>query len=502
MNKNTAIIIATLAAMALPACNSSSSDYHGAELDGSTMVKSFSLVANDKVLANLDSVFFSIDLTAGEIFNADSLPKDTRIKALAATIITDNASAVSLYIPRAGKEDSVVNYLEHTGDTIDFSRGPLRLEVTSQNGLNKQSYRVRVNVHNMVSDSLYWGSTAYAALPVPAGTTAQHTVQKGGMAYTFSTDGSAYSVAATGTYATWDAEAFTPGFDMDVTGIIAGADGFFALSTDGVLYRADAAAGPWTATPASFHSLYGIHNGVLIGCTKTGGDYAIDTYPSVNTVIEMAEGMPVEGFSQAITFSADGSLDSEQMLITGGRCANGTLNAATYGFDGHAWARLSARALPEGLFLPAVAPYYSLRNKAIKWRVDVLPTMLCFGGRRADGAINTVVYMSRDWGMHWVKADSNLQLPEGLPRVYGAQAIVAERTMSVARSGLWRELAAVRLPLGARPETEEAMSRATMAITEWDVPYIYLFGGYDDSGLLNNAVWRGVINRFTFKPIQ
>ena len=43
------------------ACNSSTEEYH-VELDGSAIVKGFSLVENDKVLADLDSVYFSIDL--------------------------------------------------------------------------------------------------------------------------------------------------------------------------------------------------------------------------------------------------------------------------------------------------------------------------------------------------------------------------------------------------------------------------------------------------------
>ncbi|MDE6270184.1 MAG: hypothetical protein K2M12_04935 [Muribaculaceae bacterium] len=501
MNKNKAIIIATLGALALPACNSNGTEYHEAELAGSTMVKGFSLVENDKLLADLDSVFFSIDLVKGEIFNADSLPKDTRINGLAATILTDNASGVTLYIPREGKEDSVVNYLEHTTDTIDFSHGPVRVEVTSQNGLNKQTYSVRVNVHTVVSDSLCWGSSAYTALPAVASAKAQHTVQKGGMAYTFSTDGSSYGVAATGTYATWDMETFVPGFDMDVNSIVAGDPGFFALDGEGRLYRADAAAGPWTATAARFHSLYGIHEGILVGCTLAEGNVGIDTYPSVNMVIEPAEGMPVEGFSPGVTLTATNTQGAEQLIITGGRCADGTLSASSYGFDGHAWAKLSEKALPAGLEGAAVAPYYSLRNKKIVWRVNVLPTLLCFGGRLADGSVNKVVYMSRDWGMHWVKADQMLQPTPELPQVYGAQTLVAEHTFGLGRSDAWHEFGMMRLPLGARLETA-SNSRATTAITEWEAPYIYLFGGYDSAGELNDAVWRGVITRFTFKPIQ
>lgn len=45
-------------------------------------------------------------------------------------------------------------------------------------------------------------------------------------------------------------------------------------------------------------------------------------------------------------------------------------------------------------------------------------------------------------------------------------------------------------------------SRAVKPIESWDCPYIYLFGGTDLTGTLNDSVWRGVLNRLTFKPLQ
>ena len=36
---------------------------------------------------------------------------------------------------------------------------------------------------------------------------------------------------------------------------------------------------------------------------------------------------------------------------------------------------------------------------------------------------------------------------------------------------------------------------------EWDCPYIYLVGGRDANGRVNNSIWRGAINRLTFVPL-
>ena len=505
MIKNIAISIAAAAALAgIASCNSDSYEYH-TELDGSAIVKSFSLVENDKVLADLDSVYFSIDLVNGEIFNADSLPMGTRIAAIAATITTDNPSAVTLYIPRPGQSDSVVDYLKNSADTIDFSNGPVRLEVTSQNGLTVKNYNIRINVHTVKSDSLCWGSEAIAPLPAPSGATAQRTVQRGSAAYTFSTDGSHYNVAATSDFAAWDPEAFTPGFAMDVASIVATDDKFYALATDGTLWSATQAAGPWSSEGLHFSCLYGAYGAEVVGlCTDAndGATPGVMLYPSLKPASAPA-GMPVSGFSPAVCLSAADGENTSQLIIAGGRDSDGRLTAETFGFDGSSWVQLSLKGLPEAMEGLAVAPYYSLRNKAIEWRVDVLPTLLAMGGRKADGKLNDVVYMSRDWGMHWQKADSLLQPGTHMPVVCGAQTLVAEHTFGVARSaGAWQELPARRMPIGARFAGAATLSRATAPITEWDAPYIYLFGGYTADGKLNTGIWRGVINRFTFKPIQ
>lgn len=503
MNKNIAFNMAAALVLAgVASCNSSSSDYY-TELDGNAMVKSFSLASNDKVLANLDSVYFSIDLVSGKIFNADSLPVETKTSALIANIITDNASAVTLYVPRPGQEDSTINYLEHSSDSINFANGPVGIEVVSQNGTTKKMYRVQVNVHTMVSDSLCWGDRAFAALPAAMSTpTAQRTVKSGNTFYTFVTDGSSYSVAASNDFASWDPEAFNPGFAMDVNSICHGSMGFCALDADGLVHTANSPKGPWTAGSGHYSAFYGVHQGTVVGVRKNAdGSYAIDTYPSVNTVIDMPAGMPVEGFSPGIELTSEMSAAS-QLLITGGRRADGSLSGDTYGFDGMQWAKISVTSLPKVMEGVAVAPYYSMKNRKIAWRADALPTLLAIGGRNTQGEISRVIYMSRDWGMHWAKADSLLQPPTELPAVYGAQAIVANRTLTSRSAATWTELGGTRLPLGARIESLDAQSRATSPVTEWEAPYIYLFGGYDDNDRLNTTVWRGAINRLTYKPLE
>ena len=62
-----------------------------------------------------------------------------------------------------------------------------------------------------------------------------------------------------------------------------------------------------------------------------------------------------------------------------------------------------------------------------------------------------------------------------------------------------------RMPAPSTPRwweiAEEPVSRVSAPITQWECPYIYLFGGLSNDLTLRQTLWRGTINRLTFKPI-
>ncbi|MDE7443730.1 MAG: hypothetical protein K2M65_06190, partial [Muribaculaceae bacterium] len=68
-------------------------------------------------------------------------------------------------------------------------------------------------------------------------------------------------------------------------------------------------------------------------------------------------------------------------------------------------------------------------------------------------------------------------------------------------SSIWTAMHDRELPKWFQPVYPMG-SRAVSPIEQWECPYIYVFGGYDADGKLQNTVWRGVINRLSFKPIQ
>lgn len=151
-------------ALMFSACSSKEESYYEPDQAnlGGVAVKGFSLKANSKVLNNLDSVFFSIDLNTARIFNADSLPYGTDVSSLAVSLTTDACSKVTILAP--GEEEEI-DYLTDESVKINFSKGAVKLHLVSYDGEHSRDYDIKVNVHNVVPDSLYWSEAAYRALP-------------------------------------------------------------------------------------------------------------------------------------------------------------------------------------------------------------------------------------------------------------------------------------------------------------------------------------------------
>lgn len=477
-------LIACGAALAFSACNSDSEtlDY---EVSTSAIVKSFSFEADDSVLVNLDKVFFSIDLDNGNIFNADSMPYGTDTHALIPVITTGGASAVELVVPRPGLSDTTYNYLENSTDSIDFSNGPVLVKVCALDQSVTMTYTVNVNVHQVKSDSLVWSELAYAGLPgTLAAVDAQHTVKFKGAAYCLTSNGNDYcmSVSTDPASGVWENKTVNFGFNPDIESLRASSEALYILSTDGDLFQSDDNGVTWTSQPYKMDYLIGGYDDKMVGTVKDGTKWSI--VMTDGTVITAPSDFPVLETSTPIQYTFPMS-SSHQMTIVGGRKADGSLSGSAWGFDGTTWANLSIKPLPVGLEGVSVFPYFIFEEN-MYWVATKESIFVAMGGRDANGDINGDLYISYDYGMNWAKAPVSMQLPSQLPSVAYAQTLVFSSLMQPRSANVWNYL----------------MSRASRPITSWDCPYVYRFGGVDADGRLQAEVWRGVINRLMFKPLQ
>lgn len=497
------IIAAT--AVGFTACNTSSDDFDEYELPSSALVKSFSISANDKVLSNLDKVFFSIDLINSRIFNADSMPYGTDVHALVPEITTSGVSALELIVSRPGKSDTTYNYLTNPTDSIDFSNGPVTMKLTSINEAVTINYTVSVNVHKVKSDSLTWGNVAYTKLPTSLATVAaQQTVKYEGKAYCLTTDGDNYCMSTSSNPGSkqWESRSINPGFSMRVETFRSTDDALYVLDDARSLYKSTDHGASWTKTSMTFDYLIGGYGNEILGTVKDNGTWKIAS--SNGGIIDAPADFPVSGASHPIIYSFPMS-DSSQMTIVGGRQANGYLTGASWGYDGTNWAKISNAPLPEELEGVAVFPYFTFEENSY-WVATENSIFVAVGGKNDTGECNATTYISYNYGMSWKEAPDLMQLPENVPPMAYTQALVFPTELTVSsRSSMtaWTEVALKPIPACWQIVPANGIaSRASTAITSWECPYIYVFGGENAQGETYDTVWRAVVNRLTFKPLQ
>lgn len=497
------LLAALVSGMMFSSCDDKDDDVmDGADdsMDYAVMVTSFKLVKNDSVLANLDSVFFSIDLDKAVVFNADSLPRGTKVNRLPVEMTLYNVKKAEIVMPGKNGADTTVNYLTNSMDSIDFSRGSVKLNLTSANEKATRTYTIYVNVHKMAPDSLAWGDMAFASLPTTlTAPKAQKTVEYDGRILCFVSDGTAATKAScvNPNIESWTIESVTLPAGARVETVTAGTDKLYLLTADNQLFTSTDGGASWTQAGAEMTHIYGVYQDKVVGVKRdASGQYLHVTYPATNEV-PVAAKCPVEGTSQTLTYTSEWS-DSPMMLMMGGVTASGEAVGDMWGFDGSEWACTSIAGIKPASGV-AIFPYYAFRTSST-WVVTKNTVLMAFGGADQLGRYSRTVYVSSDRGVHWSKAGTTLQLPAGFPEIAGAQAIVVNRTMDVASTNtLWSENVPMSLPSWYVPVVN---TRATKPITEWECPFIFVFGGETPTGELNDNVWRGVINRLMFKPLQ
>lgn len=487
-------------ALTFAACNSSSQeDEYQYVASTDVAITSFSLLNDSEVLDSLGNVFFSIDLLNAKIFNADSLPYGTPTSRLVTLISANNASGITIKFPRPGATDTVVDYKTSSTDSIDFSNGPVTITIVSESGTVSRDYEVKVNVHQVKPDTLAWERLESAPLPSSfSDVKAQYTARKGDTFYCLTSSASGkYCMATTPdpNSADWQTAEVSFTFTPDVTSLRATADALYILSSDNHLYTS-ADGSSWTDTGKEMTYLYGAYTDQIVG---TDGA-TILLYPS-GQACSMPTGFPVRGTSLPATFTSPMAI-SEQIVILGGIKADGSFSREAWGFDGTNAVRLSMfKNLPYGVESPVLVAYDLFEVPSSTWSPVQYPALVAFGGKKADGTISRTVYISKDWGMNWLEAPQLMALPADLPALYCQPAFIYSVTMH-ARTSEWTELGVRKLFPFATFTSDAPISRATKPLTEWECPGIYLFGGIDAAGNTSPCVWRGVISRYTFKPVQ
>lgn len=490
-------------------CNDDISGGSEVTLPANVMVRSFSLAKNDSVLSYLDSVYFTIDLEKAVIFNANPLPKGTDISALIANITFSDPSSVKIYVDKGDvTKNDTIDYLAAPADSIDFT-GKVTMEVIAANTTSKRRYDIKVNVSDLVADSLQWGDMAYAQLPGTSGIVSeQKTVRFKGDIYCFTHSGAGYQLAKTNSIpGGWNTGSINfAGFTPDIHSLQTTENALYLLSTSGELYTSlDGTT--WNNTGASFYSLIAGWENRVLGIVKDGTSYKHDEYPRPTGYVSESIDptyFPVSGFSNPVSYTAEW-MTSSQTIFVGGRLESGVLTNAVWGYDGNinengtGWAILNnVGSFENSVITPREGatffPYYTFSINDKNGNVTQNLTWFIIGGKDNNGYLKDV-YVSRQPGVDWNKAESLLTLPAGVEARAFASVLVEDELVGGPSMTNWKkiELPAVRVGMKMRSRI--------ISSTNYTIPYIYVFGGESAANNQYNQIWRAVINRLTFEPI-
>ena len=484
-------LLLLIATIGVTGCNEKTSSEEIYSPSSSVAVTAFSLKSDQKVAKDLDSVFFSIDLDKKIIYNADSLPKGTKIDRLVPIISYPSTVSAATIIMQGDRLTSQSDYKKNPSDTLDFS-GLTILRLTAEDGKTTVDYNIKVNVHKMEPDSIYWASLRSTALPTSSATpTAQKTVYYDNKVYSLIEENNgtlSLAVSSDLFGAKWDKSQINASKPLEINSFTASDNKFYILSEDGELLESSDAL-TWTSTGAVWSRILGAYGDKLLGL-RIAEDGLVHT------------SWPEGSFSETALESDFPIYDSSNMgiistrwaknpiaLIYGGVTSQGDFSSQTWGFDGSHWVKLSGSKMPElsqGILIPYV-DYRATTSQSIR---NEYPIWLLLGGKKTNGEINRTVYISYDNGVNWRAADSGMQLPDFFPSIAGADAIVISAQKEFQLSNLWKN----------RAFKTRGVSVDNGTVT-WDAPYIFLFGGTDKNGSLNSQIWQGVLGRVLDTPL-
>ena len=430
-------------------CNSTEDDVISYTVSESVRVSGFSLAANDSVLAHLDTIFFTIDLNKGQIYNADSLPVGTDVSALIANISFDNVAQAKIYMDKGDPaKNDTIDYIANPTDSIDFT-SKVSLEVTAQKAVYYKG-KVQSFIVSNSTCTLYTAEDPYAD--------------------------------------DWTPQPLSLSFAPDLKSLQATDEALYMLSQTGELYWSENGI-EWTSTGQTFYSLVGTWKSRLLGVVSENGVYKHDCYPRPAGFVPYptAANFPITGSSPMVTFVSEYDLDSPQSIMVGGRMADDNLTGATWGYDGEAWAQLQGSIKPcEGAIL---FPYFTFTTSEY-WITTQHTSWIVIGGREAAGVADSV-YVSVNNGNTWSKAPQSLAMPTYInPRAFASVMVVDADFTPRSAASLWKFMPIRRIP---------AMS--VTRTSDYQIPYIYIFGGENNSGKIYNEIWRGAIGRLRYPPI-
>lgn len=374
-----------------------------------------------------NKVKFSIDQVKGQIYNPDSLPyglKLGKVKLTTTFNSTYGAGKVEVITP-----DSTYEW--NTTDSVDFSKMPIKLRVTSVTALNTGSsetkeYDVKVLIHKIDPDVMSWSDMG--SLPHAVGLQKVLLVNNEFYSYSvLSGTLSLYKSSASGL--SWSSKALSviPS-NVELNSLTYFDGRFLAVSKTGGAYSS-VNGESWTSLTngKEITQIYGVLPGTtedkdsLLVLVKNGATYSYGTTKDLSVIVPVSyisgspgnvavkTGFPVSGFSSTTNYSRTKS--TNMLILVGGVDKNNTELNTTWlikkSADGVEMGVSSKNPLFAGEGM-SLFPYNS--------KLYVLA--------------NSKLYTSDSWGENWEAASVKQALPSSINE-RSHQSVVTDATNSL-----------------------------------------------------------------------
>ena len=385
------------------------------------------------------TIGFNIDQVKSEIESVDSIINWADISRVVPTVTYSGL----LFCKQRGWED----YYSFTSgvDSVDFTQD-VEFLVISSDQQNSRVYKAKLNKAKIAADSLYWTDFASTGLSLEG---PHRSIALDRRIYTFAADGGTPTVTTLDTEnpTAWTAPTALTGCSttIDVHTIVIFQDQFYALSTDGQLYRsgADSQGVTWTAVGsttldrllcADKNYLYA-YDGIHIVQTSDLSTWE----PNGSSDLDLLPESPV----QSVAYSTQTNAGMQHVVMLGLTGTTEKTAATWYKVSAveddidQPWSYVPA---PKGTFvLPA------LQNLTM---VRLGSQLLAFGGADANtGDTKTAyktLYASTDQGLSWHPYTTKMLLPEKLSEHLdqAVTAVVVGDQLWLIQSGgkVWRGL--------------------------------------------------------------
>jgi hypothetical protein len=391
-----------------------------------------------------DDYTFVIDQTQHLIYNVDSLPCGTDVTKVVAEITADTS-----YILITDQEATeATDTLWTSGDSLDFTK-PIIMKVYAYDGTYGEPYTVKLNVHQVVPDSLVWSNLS-------AGNDFKGAVDRGQKAVCFKQriyvfEDAADQVQLTST-ATNDGRHWTALTELplaekaDYQSVMVWGDALYVLagqqlyrSTDAETWEAVSGASDLTTLVAS---IYTDRHQQMVAVDADGYlTQTADGHEWTPTEL-LPEGFPLTGLASA-GYELQSNPALYRLVVMGDNAsATDTMHVA--------WAKLNNDAT-WGNMLPAVSSTTFMPRLKDVAMIAYDNKLYAFGGpnERGSQSIDAFAsfYVSLDGAASWEAVTASLFFPDEFPTYYsqagGRFAYVVDENQYLwilwgGQTGVWR----------------------------------------------------------------